>query len=39
MAELNDPNFDFFASFSRLDFKRNEVLSGTDFFVSHIVQF
>ena len=39
MAELNDPNFDFLASFLRLDFQRNELLSATYFFVGHKVQF
>ena len=33
MAVLNDPNFDIFASFPRLDFQRNELLSATTFFL------
>ena len=39
MAEQNDPNFEFFASFSRFDFKRNEILSATNIFVGNKVQF
>ena len=37
MAVLNDPNFDIFASFPRLDFQRNELLSATTFFFGHKV--
>ena len=39
MTEQNNPNFEFFASFSRFDFQRNEILSATSIFVGNKVQF
>ena len=36
---LNDPNFDLFPSFFRLDFPRDEPLNTADFFVDHKERF
>ena len=36
---LNDPSFDLFLSFFRLDFPRDELLSMADFFVDHKERF